>query len=104
MPPPVPVRGLVDIIDKVEKAYLVCAPGNTLSNAALTEEHINAMHTYDTEQAYIASILVDLSLGINLPPPGISFIPALPTVHVEVRQGTRRGDPQCQVQACSHAC
>ena len=34
--PPVAVRGLVDILNETEKAYLARAPGNSLSDAALS--------------------------------------------------------------------
>ena len=69
------------------------APGNTLSDPTLTKEHIEAMRMYNEEQARIVSIPVDPSPGVDLPLPGMSLIPALPTVHAEVPQRTRRGYP-----------
>ena len=91
--PPMEIRGLTDIVNDAEVAYLARVPGNTLSDTALTTERIDATRMYNTEQMHIMSIPVNPSPGVNLPLPGMSFIPALPTVHAEVPQGTRRGDP-----------
>ena len=85
--PPVAIRGLADIVNNTEVAYLARAPGNMLSDPALVVEHIEVMHIYNEEQTQIASIPVDLPL------PGMNFIPALPTVRAEGQQRTRRGDP-----------
>ena len=74
------IRGLADIVNDTEVAYLARAPGNTLSNPALAVERIEAMHIYNKEQTRIASIPVDPSPGVKLPLPGMNFIPALPTV------------------------
>ena len=91
--PPVAIRGLADVVNDIEVTYLAHAPGNMLSDPTLTKERMEVMHMYNEKQVRIASIPVDPSLGVDLPLLGMSFIPALPTVHAEIPQRTRRGNP-----------
>jgi hypothetical protein len=95
--PPVAVRGLVDVLDETEKAYLARAPGNSLSDAALRQEHDNVTREYNAEQVRIASTLVAPSPGVSLPPPGVTYTPLLPTIRAEAQRGHRRGDPPMSI-------
>ena len=78
--PPIVQKGLVDILNKIEKVYLMCALGNMLLDAVLTKEHIEAVHAYKAEQARIMSIVVVPGPGIIIPLPGMTLAPSLPTV------------------------
>ena len=77
-------KGLVKILDKIDKAYLAPMPGNSLLDAPLTKEHMGAAHVYNTEQVQIMSIPVMHIPGVILPPPGMTFTSSLPTVHLEL--------------------
>jgi hypothetical protein len=79
------VRGLIDILDETEKTYLVRAPGNSLSDTALRQEHDNAIREYNAEQVRIANTPVAPSPGVSLPPPGVTYIPSLPTIRAEAQ-------------------
>ena len=72
------IRGLANVVNDTEVAYLARAPGNMLSDPALAVERIEAMCIYNEEQTRIASIPVNPSPGVDLPLPGMNFIPALP--------------------------
>ena len=74
-------KGLVDLLEEVDRYYLECALGNSQLDKALTIEHIMARKTYEVEQARIAGIPVTPAPGVVLPLPGIAFVPAIPTVH-----------------------
>ena len=91
--PPIVMKGLVKILDEIDKAYLAHFPGNMLLDTTLTKECMEAAYVYNTEQAIIASILVMHSPGVVLPLPGMTFTSLLPTLCSEVLQGSRRGDP-----------
>ena len=86
------MKGLINVLNKIEKVL----PGNKLTDDALTKEHIKAECVYNAEQAHIASIPVEPTSGAVFIPPGMYFTPSLPTVCVEVQQGSRRGIPQYQ--------
>ena len=70
---PVAMRGLVNVLDKINKAYLAQVPGNSLLNATPMKECMDAAHKYNTEQVQIMSILAVPSPGVILPLLGMTF-------------------------------
>ena len=50
-PSPIAVKGLIKILNEIDKAYLARVPGNLLLDTTLTKECIDAAHKYNAEQA-----------------------------------------------------
>jgi len=92
-----PQKGLFDLLAEIDKNYLACVLGNSLLDKAITNAHIAARKAYKAEQARIAGLPVTPALSTILPPPGIAFILAIPTVHSGIMQRHGRGDPSLSV-------
>jgi len=95
--PPVPQRGLANILEDVNKNYLAHALGNSLLEKVLITECIETVRAYEAEQARIVSIPVMPAPSAILPPPGIAFSPSIPTACLGIIQRYGRGDPPMSV-------
>ena len=88
-----PQKGLFNLLAEIDKNYLACTPGNSLFNKVLTDERVAAGKAYKAKQARIVGLPVTPSPSIILPPPGMVFTQAIPTVHSGIIQRHGRGDP-----------
>jgi len=85
-------KGLVDLLEEIDRDYLACVPGNSQLDDALAKECIVAGKAYEAEQARIVGIPVTPTPGIALPLPGVAFALAIPTIHLGIVHESGRGD------------
>ena len=95
--PPVAQRGLVDILEDIDKSYLAHMLGGSLCDTALKIEHMEVADKYQAKQAKIVSIPVIHTASTVLPLPGIVFTPSIPTTRSGSATRHGRGDPPISV-------